>query len=86
MKTWMTMAACAASLAAATPTQAQISADLAKQCRAMMVQAYPSTTYGTAVSAAKQRDYFQDCIKRQGKMDSRSPPEATPDDDRHRVQ
>jgi hypothetical protein len=74
-----------ASLAVAAPAQAQITADLAKQCRAMMVQAYPSTTYGTAVSAARQREYFQDCIKRQGKMDGRSPPEATPDD-RHRVQ
>jgi hypothetical protein len=82
MRTWITIAVCAATTAAATSAHGQISAALAKQCRAMMVKAYPLTTYGTAVSAAAQREYFQDCIKRQGKMDDSSQPATT--EDRHR--
>lgn len=77
MRTWLTIAVAAASMAAAAPAQAQISASLAKQCREMMVRAYPLTSYGTAVSAAEQRDYFQQCISRQGKMDGGSEPTTT---------
>ena len=41
------------------------------------------TSYGVAASAAEQRAYFQECIKRQGKMDDGG---AAPDNaaDRHR--
>ncbi len=79
MRTFVAVAACAAAMAVAPSAQAQISADLAKRCRALMVQANPVTTYGTAVSASRQREYFQECIKRQGKMDGPAPASAPTD-------
>ena len=69
MRPWIAMAACAAATAAAAPAHGQISADLAKQCREMMLKAHPTMMYGTNGTAAAQREYFQECIKRQGKMD-----------------
>src|SRR4051794_2202684 len=47
---------------AATPSRAAVSADLAKKCRAMMVEAHPSQFYGATGTAAAQRDYFKQCI------------------------
>jgi len=58
---------------AATPLRAEISADLAKKCRAMMVKAHPTQMFGTAGTAAVQRDYFKQCISRQGRMDGAEP-------------
>jgi hypothetical protein len=58
---------------AATPSHAAISADLAKKCRAMMVEAHPSQFYGATGTAAVQRDYFKQCISRQGRMDKAEP-------------
>ena len=84
MRTWITIAVCAAAMAVATSAHAQISASLAKQCRAMMVRAHPSTFYGATGTAAAQREYFQTCIRQQGKMDDSSQPTAT--EDRHRPQ
>ena len=57
-------------VAPVTIASAQISAKLAKQCRAMMVKAHPSVLYGTDGTAAEQREYFSECIRRQGKMDA----------------
>src|SRR5258708_20090280 len=80
MRPWITIFVCAAAMAVATSAQAQITADVARQCRAMMLKAHPTMMYGRTGSAAAQRDYYQDCIKRQGKMDDgRSDPAKSPD-------
>ena len=52
----------------ATPVNAQISAELAKKCRALMIKAHPTEVYGPTGSAAPQRAYFKECISRQGNM------------------
>jgi hypothetical protein len=83
MRPWIAIAACAAATAAAAPAQAAISADLAKQCREMMVKAHPTVMYGTNGAAAAQREYFQDCIKRQGKVDNGGSAPTTNGLDRH---
>ncbi len=77
MRVWMTIAFCAAGVMAAAPAQAQISVSLAKQCREMMVKAHPTELYGAHGNAALQRDYFQQCIRRQGKMENSSEPTTT---------
>ena len=59
--------------AAVTPSHAAISVDLAKKCRALMVEAHPSQFYGPTGTAAAQRDYFKQCISRQGRMDRAEP-------------
>ena len=61
--------------AAAVPVRAEISADLAKHCRAMMLIAHPTQMYGASGTAALQRDYFKQCINRQAKIGDR--PERT---------
>jgi hypothetical protein len=61
--------------AAAAPVRAEISADRAKYCRAMMLEEHPTQMYGASGTAALQRDYFKQCINRQAKMDNR--PELT---------
>jgi hypothetical protein len=58
---------------AATPLRAGISADLAKKCRLMMIAAHPTQMSGTTGTAAVQRDYFRQCISRQGRMDDAEP-------------
>jgi len=65
--------ALALALAVSTPwsANAQISVELADKCRELMVKAYPDYIG----SAAKQRDYFAECIKRQGNV-----PEASQTD------
>lgn len=78
MRTWIVTATVAALMLASASAQAAVSASLAKQCREMMVKAYPLTAWGTAVSASAQRAYFQECLKRQGNMD-----EPTTASDRH---
>ena len=80
MRPWIAIALCAAAVAAAPSAHAQITADLAKQCRAMMLKAHPTQMYGATGSAAAQRDYYQDCIRRQGKMDDRGPDPANAPD------
>jgi len=66
---WSLAFVIAAGLAlAATPSWAGISADLAKQCRTMMVQAHPTVMFSANGSAAAQRAYFHECISRQGRM------------------
>jgi hypothetical protein len=58
---------------AATPLRAGISADLAKKCRLMMIAAHPTQMFGTTGTAAVQREYFRQCISRQGRMDDAEP-------------
>jgi hypothetical protein len=84
MKTWIAILVSAAIAAViVAPARAQVSADLAKKCRAMMVKAHPTMMYGASGTAALQREYFSECIKRQGKMDDAPEPGTTPD--RHRA-
>src|SRR4051812_20214728 len=58
---------------AVTPLRAEISADLAKKCRAMMIAAHPTQMYSATGTAAAQRDYFKQCVSRQGRMDNAEP-------------
>ena len=49
-----------------------ITAELAKKCRLMAIQAHPTQLAGkknTGVEAA-QRSYFSDCVAHDGKMDA----------------
>ena len=43
----------------------------------MMVEAHPSQFYGATGTAAAQRDYFKQCISRQGRMDNKAEPTTT---------
>ena len=73
MRTWtrIIVLAAAGMAAAAASVRAEINVDLAKNCRAMMAKAHPTQMYGASGTAALQRDYFRQCINRQGKMDDR---------------
>jgi len=54
----------------ATPVVA-ISADLAKKCREMAVKAHPSPVPpGNKAYAQAQRDFFRECVARNGEMPS----------------
>jgi hypothetical protein len=53
---------------AGVPTQAGISVELAKKCRALMVRAHPSILFGRTGTAAAQRAYFGECVRRNGNM------------------
>jgi len=77
MKPWMIVAISVAASMTGAPAQAEISASLAKQCREMMVKAHPTVFYGEHGTAALQREYFRQCISRQGKMDDKSAPTTT---------
>jgi hypothetical protein len=65
----LALATAAALMPAAGPADAQITADLAKRCRELMVKAHPTDRFSPSGSAEKQRAYFQECIKRQGRME-----------------
>jgi len=56
-------------LPTAQPASA-ISAELAKKCRAMAIKAHPTQLAGTKSTGVEkaQRDYFQECIAKDGKM------------------
>ena len=71
------VALASAMVVSATPARA-IDAELAKQCRAMMIKAHPTETYGPTKSAELQRDYFKQCIANNGKMDDAKPAAGTP--------
>jgi hypothetical protein len=49
------------------------SAELAKQCRAMAIKAHPNPIPGSKASGAEkaQREYFQACIAKGGKMENK---------------
>lgn len=70
----------AVAVTAATPARAEITADLAKKCRALMIKAVPTVVFGPTGSAAQQRAYFQECISRQGRMEE--PPRGDSGGDR----
>jgi len=63
-----------ASMAYLMPAQkaTAISVELAKKCRALAIKAHPIPTAGTkATGAAKaERDYFQSCVAKNGKMEN----------------
>ena len=62
-----------------TPTASlAITAELAKKCRLMAIQAHPTQLAGkknTGVEAA-QRNYFSDCVAHEGKMDAKDSTET----------
>jgi hypothetical protein len=62
--------------AAQTKAQAQVSAELARKCREMMIKAHPTQVFGSAGAAEAQRRYFSECIARQGRMPD-GPADAT---------
>ncbi len=68
-------------LSAASPAVA-ISADLAKKCREMAIKAHPPAPAGTKPYAQAERDYFRECISKNGDMPKnsmqKSPPTVPP--------
>lgn len=54
--------------AVSVSAHAGISGDLAKKCRALMVKAHPSILFGRTGTAAAQRAYFAECVRREGNM------------------
>ena len=73
----VTILALGANLLAPTASLA-ITAELAKKCRLMAIQAHPTQLAGkknTGVEAA-QRDYFTDCVAHEGKMDTKDSTET----------
>lgn len=64
-------------LAAVSPAAA-ISADLAKKCRDMALKAYPPPTPpGNKAYAQAERDFFGDCVAKNGQMQDSAPPKAS---------
>jgi hypothetical protein len=55
-------------LTAATPAVA-ITTELAKKCQKMAAQAYPTTPAGTTAYAAAQRQFFAECVSKNGDVD-----------------
>jgi hypothetical protein len=47
-----------------------ITAELAKKCRDLAIIAHPTQPAGTTAYAAAQRDFFDQCIAKNGDMDS----------------
>ena len=73
----VTILALGANLLAPTMSFA-ITAELAKKCRLMAIQAHPTQLAGkknTGVEAA-QRNYFSDCVAHEGKMDAKDSTET----------
>ena len=50
------------------PSVAAISADLAKKCREMAIKAHPPKPAGTKAYAQEERDFFRECISKNGEM------------------
>lgn len=53
-----------------------ISVELAKKCRALAINSHPPTRAGTAPYAQAERDYFRECVDKNGDMPE--PPERKP--------
>ena len=62
----------AAALAALpSAAQAAISAELAKKCRELAIKSHPTLPAGSKGGAEQaQRDYFRECIAKNGDMNS----------------
>jgi hypothetical protein len=66
------------SLSVASPALA-ISADLAKKCREMAIKAHPPVPAGTKSSYAQaERDFFSNCISKNGDVKDNGPQKAPP--------
>lgn len=50
------------------PSVAAISADLARKCREMAIKAHPPKPAGTKAYAQAERDFFRECISKNGEM------------------
>jgi hypothetical protein len=61
----------------ATSPAAAISADLAKKCREMAVKAHPPPIPpGNKAYAQAERDFFRECVSKNGQMQDTGPPKA----------
>jgi hypothetical protein len=64
-----------------------LTAEIAKKCRSLALKAQPYRRAGTAQGTAQaQRDYYHECIAKEGKMeggDQPPPDTAAPDAARH---
>ncbi len=78
IKTIGCAAALALALGAATPLHAAITAQLAKTCRGMMIKAHPLEVFGPSGSAAVQRSYFAECVRRNADMPKSNDNAAAP--------
>ena len=66
-------------VSAATPAAA-ITAELANKCRAMAIKAHPPPfPLGNRAYAQAQRDYFRECVSKNGEMESGGPAKPSPD-------
>jgi hypothetical protein len=69
----ITLLALMASLALTGKVAAAPSAELARKCHDLMIKVYPPVRPGSPQgNAQKERDYFQTCIARNGKMEEPS--------------
>ena len=50
------------------PADASISAQLARKCRAMAIEAHPTQLFGTNGTATAQREYFSACVAQNGNV------------------
>jgi hypothetical protein len=50
-----------------------ITVELAKKCRALAIAAHPTQLAGSSAYAAAQRDFFNQCVAKNGDMDSGNP-------------
>lgn len=64
-------------VASAAPSALAITVELAKKCREMAVKTYPPKPAGSSKGSAQaERDFYQNCLAKDGKVDS--PPAGTP--------
>ena len=64
-------------LSGASPALA-ISVELAKKCRDMAIQAHPPAAPGTTGYAQAERDFFRECVAKNGEMTNNSAAKPTP--------
>jgi hypothetical protein len=63
-----------------------LTAEVAKKCRSLALKAQPYRRAGTAQGTAEaQRDYYRECIAKEGKMDAadQPPPDTIAPDAAH---
>jgi hypothetical protein len=77
-KTFFIITAVAVVLSCATrAVQAQITEQVAKKCRELMIKAHPTQMYGASGAAADQRTFFLDCVKRESASEGNAAPDTT---------
>jgi hypothetical protein len=69
----------AAALFGSSGPAGAITADVAKRCRELAIQAHPPQPAGTAPYAAAQRAYFNECVNSTGSLDSAPAPSRDAD-------